>query len=128
LQKIRGKKIGFIFQDPNTALNPLHKIGKQIEEAIKIHNPKITKNELKNRLHKLMCDVELKALIPRLNSYPHQLSGGQKQRVMIAIAIANNPQIIIADEPTTALDALVQNEILKLLKNCYHGSLTARSN
>ncbi len=117
LQKIRGKKIGFIFQDPNTALNPLHKIGKQIEEAIKIHHPKITKNELKKRLHDLMRDVELETLIPRLNSYPHQLSGGQKQRVMIAIALANNPQIIIADEPTTALDAIVQNEILKLLKN-----------
>ena len=117
LQKIRGKKIGFIFQDPNTALNPLHKIGKQIEEAIKIHNPKISKNELKNRLHDLMKKVELETLIPRLNCYPHQLSGGQKQRVMIAIAIANNPQIIIADEPTTALDAVVQNEILKLLKN-----------
>jgi ABC-type microcin C transport system duplicated ATPase subunit YejF len=83
LQKIRGKKIGFIFQDPNTALNPLHKIGKQIEEAIKIHNPKITKNELKNHLHELMHKVELEALIPRLNCYPHQLSGGQKQRVMI---------------------------------------------
>ena len=95
LQKIRGKKIGFIFQDPNTALNPLHKIGKQIEEAITIHNPKISKNELKNRLHDLMKKVELEALIPRLNCYPHQLSGGQKQRVMIAIAIANNPQIII---------------------------------
>ena len=117
LQKIRGKKIGFIFQDPNTALNPLHKIGKQIEEAITIHNPKISKNELKNRLHDLMKKVELEALIPRLNCYPHQLSGGQKQRVMIAIAIANNPQIIIADEPTTALDSVVQNEILKLLKN-----------
>lgn len=117
LQKIRGKKIGFIFQDPNTALNPLHKIGKQIEEAIKIHHPKITKDELKKRLHNLMRDVELEALIPRLNNYPHQLSGGQKQRVMIAIAIANNPQIIIADEPTTALDSVVQNEILKLLKN-----------
>ena len=117
LQKIRGKKIGFIFQDPNTALNPLHKIGKQIEEAIKIHNPKISKNELKKHLHNLMRDVELEALIPRLNCYPHQLSGGQKQRVMIAIAIANNPQIIIADEPTTALDSVVQNEILKLLKN-----------
>jgi ABC-type microcin C transport system duplicated ATPase subunit YejF len=117
LQKIRGKKIGFIFQDPNTALNPLHKIGKQIAEAIKIHHPKISKNELKNRLHDLMYKVELEALIPRLNNYPHQLSGGQKQRVMIAIAIANNPQIIIADEPTTALDSVVQNEILKLLKN-----------
>ena len=117
LQKIRGKKIGFIFQDPNTALNPLHKIGKQIEEAIKIHNPKISKKELKICLLDLMKKVELEALIPRLNNYPHQLSGGQKQRVMIAIAIANNPQIIIADEPTTALDALVQNEILKLLKN-----------
>ena len=116
LQKIRGKKIGFIFQDPNTALNPLHKIGKQIAEAIKIHHPKITKKDLKNQVIKLMHEVELSNLTNRLDAYPHQLSGGQKQRVMIAIAIANHPQLIIADEPTTGLDAMVQNEILKLLK------------
>ncbi|NBX52506.1 MAG: ABC transporter ATP-binding protein [Proteobacteria bacterium] len=116
LQKIRGKKIAMIFQDPNTALNPLHKIGKQIVEAIKIHNPRISKINLQKRVEELLRLVELESLMARLGDYPHQLSGGQKQRVMIAIAIANNPQILIADEPTTALDKNIQNEILALLK------------
>ena len=115
LTKIRGKEIGFIFQDSNSSLNPLHKIGYQIAEAIKIHNPKITKKTLKNRVEELLRMVELESFISRLNHYPHQLSGGQKQRVMIAIAIANSPKILIADEPTTALDFITQNQILKLL-------------
>lgn len=113
--KIRGKEIGIIFQDPNTSLNPLHKIGKQIAEAITIHNPKISKKDLKNRVAKLLKTVELESLISRLDDYPHQLSGGQKQRVMIAIALANNPKVLIADEPTTALDLKTQNEILDLI-------------
>jgi microcin C transport system ATP-binding protein len=120
--KIRGKEIGFIFQDPNVALNPLHKIGKQITEAITIHNPKISKLNLENRLDELLQMTELLALKSRLNDYPHQLSGGQKQRVMLAIALANNPKLLIADEPTTALDIKVQDEILNLLlrlKNDY---------
>ena len=120
--KIRGKEIGFIFQDPNVALNPLHKIGKQITEAITIHNPKISKLNLENRLDELLQMTELLALKSRLNDYPHQLSGGQKQRVMLASALANNPKLLIADEPTTALDIKVQDEILNLLlrlKNDY---------
>lgn len=116
LQKIRGKKIAMIFQDPNTALNPLHKIGKQIAEAIKVHNPKITKISLKKRIEELLKMVELSGLINRLNNYPFQLSGGQKQRVVMAIALANNPQILIADEPTTAIDKNIQIEILNLIK------------
>lgn len=116
LQKIRGKEIGLIFQDPNTALNPLHTIGKQLKEAIKTHNSKILKKDLDKKIVDLLKNVELDSFVNRLNDYPHQLSGGQKQRVMIAIAIANNPKILIADEPTTALDAIVQNEILNLLK------------
>ncbi len=115
LQKIRGRDIGIVFQDPTTALNPLHKIGKQIAEAITIHNPKIAKTALQNRVTQLLEIVELQALTTRLNDYPHQLSGGQKQRVMLAIALANNPKILIADEPTTALDIRVQNEILNLI-------------
>ena len=116
LQKIRGKKIAMIFQDPNTALNPLHKIGKQISEAIKIHNPKITKIALKKRIEELLKMVELSGLNDRLDNYPFQLSGGQKQRVLMAIALANNPQILIADEPTTAIDKNIQTEILNLIK------------
>ncbi len=115
LQKIRGKEIGIVFQDPNTALNPLHKIGAQISEAITIHNPKISKKDLQNRVAELLKMVELEFLNSRLDDYPHQLSGGQKQRVMLAIALANNPKILIADEPTTALDIKVQNEILNLI-------------
>lgn len=113
--KIRGKDIAMIFQDPNTSLNPLHKIGKQIAEIIKIHQPSITKNAIKKRIEELLKMVDLEQFITRLDDYPHQLSGGQKQRIMIAIALANNPKILIADEPTTALDIVAQKEILNLL-------------
>jgi ABC-type microcin C transport system duplicated ATPase subunit YejF len=116
LQKIRGKKIAMIFQDPNTVLNPLHKIGKQIAEAIKIHNPKIANIDLKKRIEELLKMVELSGLNNRLDNYPFQLSGGQKQRVLMAIALANDPQILIADEPTTAIDKNIQIEILNLIK------------
>jgi len=115
LTKIRGQEIGIIFQDPNSSLNPLHKIGNQISEAIRIHNKNISKKNLKKRVIELLQLVDLDQLESRLESYPHQISGGQKQRIMIAIALANNPKILIADEPTTALDIDVQNEILKLL-------------
>ncbi|MBM5783059.1 MAG: ABC transporter ATP-binding protein [Pelagibacterales bacterium] len=112
--KIRGNNIGFVFQDPNSALNPLHKIRNQIVESIKIHNPKISKENLQKRILELLKLVELESIVTRIDNYPHQFSGGQKQRIMIAIALANNPQILIADEPTTALDSVVQNEILNL--------------
>lgn len=116
LTTIRGKEIALIFQDANSALNPLHKIHQQIEEAITIHNPKISKKTLQLRVNELLNMVELDNLLNRKNCYPHQLSGGQKQRVLIAMALANNPQILIADEPTTALDYKIQREILNLLK------------
>lgn len=113
--RIRGKEIGIIFQDPSSSLNPLHKIGKQIAESIQIHQPKISQKKLKERIAELLRMVDLTNFSTRLNDYPHQLSGGQKQRVMIAIALANNPKVLIADEPTTALDEATQNEILQLI-------------
>ena len=115
--QIRGKKIGMIFQDPLTSLNPLHKIGKQIAEAITIHNSKQNKEQIKKRVLELLKMVDLQNFEDRLDAYPHQISGGQKQRIMIAIALANNPQLLIADEPTTALDSKTQDEIINLLKN-----------
>ena len=115
LCQIRGQEIAMIFQDPSSSLNPLHKIGDQIAEAIRIHNKKFSRQKIWNRVEELLRLVELTPLISRLDAYPHQLSGGQKQRVMIAIALANNPKILIADEPTTALDIATQDEILKLL-------------
>ena len=113
--KIRGKEIGVIFQDPNTSLNPLHKIGAQIAEAVTIHQPKISKKNRQKRVEELLRMVEMESAMARLDEYPHQFSGGQKQRLMMAIALANNPKILIADEPTTALDLKTQGEILKLL-------------
>ncbi len=112
---IRGNLISMIFQDPMTSLNPLHTIKKQILESIEVHNNKISKRDLNKRVLELLDLVGLKDFKDRLNSYPHQLSGGQRQRVMIAMAIANDVKILIADEPTTALDIKNQEEILKLL-------------
>ncbi len=117
LCKIRGNLISFVFQDPMTSLNPLHTIKKQIAEIIEIHAKKTPKNLVEERVIELLDLVGLKNFKDRLNSYPHQLSGGQRQRIMIAMAIANNVKILIADEPTTALDSKNQNEILKLLLN-----------
>lgn len=116
LQKIRGKRISMIFQEPMTSLNPLHTVKKQLREAILLHQ-KISLKEADNKSLDLLEMVELKGFADRLGSYPHELSGGQRQRVMIAIALANDPELLIADEPTTALDVTIQAEILKLLKN-----------
>ena len=112
LQKIRGKKISMIFQEPMTSLNPLHTIEKQISECFdneeKYNRPKCLK---------LLKEVGIDNPENRLSNYPHQLSGGQRQRVMIAMAIANNPDLLIADEPTTALDVTIQKQILDLLNS-----------
>ena len=117
LSQLRGKKAGIIFQDPLEALNPLHRIGKQLFEAIAIHNPALARNKkaLRERAIELLESVELDHPEERLEAYPHELSGGQRQRVVIAIAIANDPALLIADEPTTALDANLQAAVLALL-------------
>ncbi len=117
MRKVRGNQISMIFQEPMTSLNPVYTVGDQIGEIITEHNPKITKEELKERVIKLLNEVRLPQPEMRFDQYPHQMSGGQRQRIMIAMALANKPDLLIADEPTTALDVTVQAEILDLLKD-----------
>jgi microcin C transport system ATP-binding protein len=114
LCQLRGDRMGVIFQEPMTSLNPLHRVDQQIAEAIQLHKP-IPKSKLLKRVKDLMADVGLPSDERLLNAYPHQLSGGQRQRVMIAMALANDPDLLIADEPTTALDVTIQAQILDLL-------------
>ena len=116
MRTVRGSQIGMIFQEPLTALNPLHTIEKQISEVLFTHQ-KMNKAQAKDRVLELLDLVGLEGLKTRLDAYPHQLSGGQRQRVMIAMALANNPELLIADEPTTALDVTVQAQILELLND-----------
>ena len=113
LRNLRGKETCYVFQDPMTSLNPVKKIGAHFVELIRTHTPDVTKKEALKRAKKLLKDVGIQE--DRLNDYPHQLSGGMRQRVMIALAIALNPSIVVADEPTTALDVIVQAKILDLL-------------
>lgn len=114
-EEIRGRKIGLIFQDPLSSLNPLMKIGRQIAEVFTV-NQKISKEEAKKKALKLMEDVGIPDPALRYNQYPFQFSGGMRQRIVIAIALANDPDILICDEPTTALDVTVQARILQLIK------------
>ena len=116
LSKIRGDRIGIIFQEPVTSLNPLHTIEKQVGEIIFLHK-RLDRNIARRRIIELLQQVGLAEAESRLQSYPHQLSGGQRQRVMIAMALANDPDLLIADEPTTALDVTIQAQILALLKD-----------
>ncbi len=115
LQHIRGSKISYIFQEPMSSLNPLHTVEKQISESLKIHK-KLSKKQTKQRVIELLELVGFKNPETRLKYLPHQLSGGQRQRIMIAQALANEPELLIADEPTTALDVTIQKQIIDLLK------------
>lgn len=119
LRQIRGRKISMIFQEPMTSLNPLHTVEKQISETLALHLG-LKEAKARARCIELLELVGIPAAEERLSSYPHQLSGGQKQRVMIAMALANEPDLLIADEPTTALDVTVQKQVLELLRELQH--------
>ncbi len=115
LEHFRGGVASMIFQDPMTSLNPVITVGKQIEETVMVHNPGLTKQEAAERAREMLEMVGIPA--DRSNEYPHQFSGGMKQRVTIAIALACNPQLLLADEPTTALDVTIQAQVLEVMKD-----------
>ncbi|MBC7249126.1 MAG: ABC transporter ATP-binding protein [Anaerolineae bacterium] len=123
MRKIRGRKVSMIFQDPMTALNPIMKVGSQISEVISLHN-KVSRREARERAIKMLELVGIPS--DRFSDYPHQFSGGMKQRVIIAMALACNPELLIADEPTTALDVTIQAQVLDMinkLKNDFNTSM-----
>ncbi len=116
LRQLRGKDIAMVFQDPMSSLNPVSKIGRQLIEAIQAHQ-KRPKKEARQKAVELLADVGIADPEARMHNYPHQFSGGMRQRVLIAMALASNPKLLIADEPTTALDVTIQAQVLDLLKN-----------
>ena len=116
MRRLRGESIAMIFQDPMSSLNPLTPVGRQIGEMLSVHNKQMSREEIKQRVIQLMELVRIPEAAKRYRAYPHEFSGGMRQRIMIAMAIACNPRLLIADEPTTALDVTIQNQILRLLK------------
>jgi oligopeptide/dipeptide ABC transporter ATP-binding protein len=116
MHEIRGRRISMIFQEPMTALNPVHKIGKQIGEVFRLHYPSMKKTEVQAKSLEMLRKVGIPDPEKRMGEYPHQISGGMRQRVMIAMALACKPDILIADEPTTALDVTIQAQILELMR------------
>src|SRR5690625_3621480 len=116
LSALRGNTIGMVFQDPMSALTPVYTVGDQIAEAIRIHNPRVGRRAARHRAVELLELVGIARPGQRARAFPHELSGGERQRVVIAIAIANDPDLLICDEPTTALDVTVQAQILDVLK------------
>ena len=125
MRSLQGKEIGFIFQDPMTAFSPVHKIGYQVEDALRVHEKEISKEELKKKALEALAAADLPDPERVYNSYPFELSGGMRQRAMIASAMISSPRLLIADEPTTALDVTVQAEIIKLLKRINEEDHTA---
>jgi len=116
MEKIRGAKVSMIFQEPMTCLNPVFKVGDQIDEVIELHNPEMTDEQVKQQSLHMIDMVGIANNTGVYNMYPHELSGGMRQRIMIAMALACNPRLIIADEPTTALDVTIEAQILDLLR------------